>query len=544
MKGMKGSDVFETTGSAFVDLSARLVRNAWSEELEHLFLKALDENEEDAFVLAFQTRDIRGGKGERELFTKMVSILLTHRKRLVIGLLDLIPEYGCWRDLYHLPDIQTEVLNLMANQLSADFIKSNKDESFSLCAKWAPREGKNTPMTKALAQILYHDETKLSHRLKCYRKLVASLNSKLDTTEIKMCARTFAEIEPEKVPGLCVSKHMKAFINQPVKGHGLRHPENKDRMSCRENFQHHLAKAASGKAKVNGAVTRYPHEVIKKIFSGADGAEKDALVAVWNGMVTNVKTLGGLGRTIAMCDFSGSMSCSMNNKDTPYWVSMAMGLLISEVTSHEFKDTFMTFDSNPHWHKLPPTAAGADIFDRVKSIGYISKGYSTDFQKAMDLVLSTLKEKRVRPGEEPKDLIVITDMAWDEACSSSQRSNYSDNSYRHVVKTSLWQTHIEMIREAFKRAGEDLWGSDSGGWTPPRIVIWNVAATCVDFHARSDTEGVIMLSGWSPSLFRILTEEGARIQNPLEALHAQLYDERYDPIRDRLSLLKAPIRVP
>jgi hypothetical protein len=101
-----------------------------------------------------------------------------------------------------------------------------------------------------------------------------------------------------------------------------------------------------------------------------------------------------------------------------------------------------------------------------------------------------------------------------------------------------------MIRESFKRAGEDMWGSESGGWTPPRIVIWNVAATCSDFHATSDTEGVIMLSGWSPSLFRILTEEGARIQNPLEALHAQLYDERYDPIRDRLSLLKAPIRVP
>ena len=88
-----------------------------------------------------------------------------------------------------------------------------------------------------------------------------------------------------------------------------------------------------------------------------------------------------------------------------------------------------------------------------------------------------------------------------------------------------------MIREAFKRAGEDMWGVP---WTPPRIVIWNVAATCADFHATADTEGVIMLSGWSPSLFKVLTEEGARVQNPMEALRVILDSERYDLVRQRL----------
>ena len=159
----------------------------------------------------------------------------------------------------------------------------------------------------------------------------------------------------------------------------------------------------------------------------------------------------------------------------------------------------------------------------------------------MDLVLATLKEKRVRPGQEPKDLIVITDMAWDRACGSSERSAYTDNSYRHVVKTSPWQTHIQMIREAFRRAGEDMWGEP---WTPPRIVIWNVAATCSDFHATADTDGVIMLSGWSPSLFKVLTEEGARVQTPMEALRVQLDDERYDPIRKRLANLRTVIHNP
>ena len=533
--GMKGSDVFDSTGSSLVDLSVRLVRGGWSPELEALFLKALETSEEDTIVLAFQTRDIRGGKGERKLFGQMVEILLKTRPELMIGLLDLVPEYGCWRDLYteHFYGYRPDVVDLVVKQLKAD-ADTKPSATISLCAKWAPREGKNTEGAKAMAAQLFPSEPRLSHRLKAYRKLVAGLNRRLDTTEIKMCSQHFADIDPAKVPGVCLAKHMKAFLNQPLKGRGLRHPDDPDRNACREHFQDHMAKAVKGAAKVNGAVTRYPHQVIKDIVKGAEGAEKDALIAVWNGMVANAKALGGLQKTIAMCDFSGSMQSAGTAKDTPYWVSMAMGLLISEVTSDEFKDTFLTFDSNPTWHNLP---TGTDIFNRVRSIGYVGQGTSTDFQKAMDLVLSTLKEKRVRPGQEPKDLIVITDMAWDQACSSSERSAYTDNSYRHVVKTETWQTHIQMIREAFRRAGEDMWGA-AYGWKPPRIVIWNVAATCADFHATADTEGVIMLSGWSPSLFKVLTEEGARVQTPAEALRIMLDDERYDPIRDRLAVLK------
>jgi hypothetical protein len=95
-----------------------------------------------------------------------------------------------------------------------------------------------------------------------------------------------------------------------------------------------------------------------------------------------------------------------------------------------------------------------------------------------------------------------------------------------------------MIREAFKRAGEDMWG-EGQGWQPPRIVIWNVAATSADFHAMADTEGVIMLGGWSPSLFKTLCEEGAKVMTPFDMVRAILDAERYQPVRDRLATLRA-----
>jgi hypothetical protein len=111
-------------------------------------------------------------------------------------------------------------------------------------------------------------------------------------------------------------------------------------------------------------------------------------------------------------------------------------------------------------------------------------------------------------------------------------NDYTGNTYRHHVKTAPWQTHIEMIRESFKRAGEDMWGV---GWNPPRIVIWNLAAThSGDFHATAETPGVAMLSGWSPTLFEVLQTDGPRELTAMEMLNIELGNPRYDIVRERV----------
>jgi hypothetical protein len=90
-----------------------------------------------------------------------------------------------------------------------------------------------------------------------------------------------------------------------------------------------------------------------------------------------------------------------------------------------------------------------------------------------------------------------------------------------------------MIRENFKRAGEDMFG-EGKGYKVPRIVIWNLAASCDDMHAQADTEGVIMLSGWSAAMFKVLMAKGVQIQTPYAALRYQLDDEMYDVVRERI----------
>ncbi len=560
--GTKGSDVYTATGvgDPRVALSVLLTRGADISTIRSGIdsILAMEDREQavkDLFVLAFQTRDVRGGKGERAVSYEMFKYLLDNAvyTSLASDILDLIPEYGCWRDLFQLAETHAKAKDRVLEITEHQF---HKDEAtmaggkVSLMAKHAPREDKYPDQYKELANRLFTAEPKYSRRLKMLRQALSAMNKVAKTVEVPMCDKHFADIDPAAVPGRALQKYTKAFLNQPSTYRHSEHPRpstDLDRVTCAEHFTEHFAKAAKGEAKLNGSQTVFPHELVKKIMatlsrydyydeqlealvSKITKEERDALVGVWNQMVKDAKEGGGLGRSLAMCDFSGSMQSSGNNRDTPYWVSMAMGLLISEVTTDEFKDVFLTFDSTPQLHHLPK----GDIFQRVASIGgSIAQGTSTDFQKAMDLVLERCKAMRVRPGQEPENLIVLTDMNWDQACASDAYSRYTYNRYRHVVKTDPWQTHVEMIREAFKRAGEDMWG-EGQGLKMPRIVIWNIAATSTDFHAKSDTEGVVMLSGWSPSLFKILQKEGVVIQTPYAALRAQLDDERYDPVRARV----------
>ena len=547
--GVKGSDVYTAkgVGDDRVVLSVKAVRDANPMDLLNTYDRILsngtNEYIKDAAVLPFQIRDIRGGKGERAIFETLFSALAIRHADLAGALLSLVPEYGTWGDLFTLydrcPTLQLAIFNIVALQLEKDedALATGDVASISLLAKWAPREGnRRDKMAGAFAKYLWikpKARTFAASPLASYRKRMSALNRAIKTVEVLECANRWDEIEPKRVPGRARENKRAAYLNEKLgkkgdEGPVLRHPDDPKRMACRINFQEFLAAAAAGTVKISGAQTLYPHELARKMHGISTPDEKNGWNAVWRTMVQNAP---GLGSSIAMCDFSGSMGCGGG---TPYWVSMAMGLLIASVNTGAFKNKFMTFDSTPQWHTVPDGSTLEQGIQSVFQTPGIGHGLSTDFQKAMDLVLGTLKAQRVKPGDEPKNLIVITDMGWDQACASNEASAYTMNTYRHINKTAPWQTHIQMIREAFKRAGEDMWG-EGQGWTPPRIVIWNVAASNTDdFHAQANTEGVIMLAGWSPSLFKILCEEGPRITTPYDGLRAQLDAPRYDPVRTRV----------
>ena len=226
-------------------LSEQLVRGLSDEVVSELISEALEKTSlEDTFVLLFHTRDIRG-KGERRLSMAMWNALLVSEetKALALNLIDLIPHYGCWQDIFKLPSVAwSRMLNIVDAQIQKDEIAACDNSSkISLLAKWMPREGQ--PMANFCAAKLVPGQMFHGARMKAYRKRVSALNKLLNTVEIKMCStneKSWASIDPSKVPGGAMKKYSNAFLNER-KG-CLRYPDSDDRMDCRENFEEHLTK--------------------------------------------------------------------------------------------------------------------------------------------------------------------------------------------------------------------------------------------------------------------------------------------------------------
>jgi hypothetical protein len=529
--GSKGSDVYDSTGDPRVDLSVRLVRGAEPADLTARIKAIAAIDIADAFVLTFNSRNVRGGKGERDIFQTLFASLVESHPDVAGNLLDLVPSFGSWRDIIELfgvnPTLEPALLSLIKTQLTTD-TATPEGKSISLLAKWLPREhSAKDDLSKQLATFLFPEAKTTASGRKLYRQQIAALNRRLDTVETHMCSGTWATIKPATVPGRAGKLYAKAFLN-------VKDKEDPDRVACAEHFKEHFARAKKGEATVHGSKTLFPHEVVKKARTVAlTEPERDQLAAVWASMISDLQKGGGLGDTIVMSDFSGSMQSAGSQGDTPYWVSMALGILGSQACSPAFRGRMMTFDSTPTWHTFP----SGDLFECLATINSrVSQGTSTDFQAAMDLVLRDLKATRCKPGQEPKFLLVLTDMNWDQACASNGTSAYTGNTYRHHVKTKSWETHLDMIKESFVRAGEDMHGPGQG-LTPPQIVIWNLAANPTDNHATATTPGVSLLSGWSPTQFRVLQKEGPRSITPYETLRIELDDPQYDVIRERIAAI-------
>lgn len=522
--GVKGSDVYteEGVGDGRVALFQQLVRGCGREYINNAIQNAFstgasDDVLRDYVVMAFQTRDIRGGKGERDLFYTLLCALFQARPLLIKPLVELIPEYGCWQDAWklwfsvedsvassHAVDVKSAIKDLVVRTWFKD-VATADDKPVSLLGKWLPREkSKYHTLAVEFANAMFPEIEDVNDKLRAYRKSCAALNARLKTTEVSMCGGTWTTIEPGKVPGRLLNKCRVAFLNEirtrkgrPANGE-LRYPDREDRMTCREHFKTHMAAALRGEVSVKGADVVYPHEIVSKYLRGNVTTDEDALLqAQWNAIRDATAAAGGLKGAVPLCDFSGSMS------GTPMEVSMALGILLSEINHPAFRDGMIGFDYTPSWISFKPEMS---LKEKVRHAKFYAQGTSTNFQAACDLILTRLIDYKVPAEEAPKDMIVFTDMGFDQASG---------------MKTSAWETHVERIRNSFTCAG----------YVAPRIVLWNLRAEYKDFHAKANEEGVVILSGWSPAILKAIQKAGVEVRTPYEGMKELLDDARYDAVR-------------
>ena len=593
--GENGCAKLDSSCDPRVDLFFALVRDLPKERLQALVTAVLSDSRitdeqkaHDLIVLTMQTRNCRGGNGEKGLFLEMYMEVYRRFPSTSVKLLPLVAKYGYYKDLVTIADaeeatapLRTAVIEVMAARLRKDAAElaaataeGRKPRGLSLLAKWAPREGSSGKHKKAGPSLAKEVAVKLfceSHpgRERAeYRKVVAALNRALGTVEVKMCGADWANIDPAAVPSAAMLRMRKALLNEAVKGApptaaeretGNRFPEDEDRVACRKRLRQCLLEEGTKKLK---GKQLHPHEIVQKLMRGQRSSEMEEEIygAQWEAIRASVKASlekqsaeaaagstgsaasaatavvrpsGGvnLGQLVPLVDVSGSMS------GTPMEVAIALGILVSELTAPAFADRMLTFETSPSWVKLE---AGASIAEKVQVTQRAPWGGSTNFEAALERILDVCVSAKLTPDQIP-DMLVLSDMQFDQA-------NHN--------RGGAWETQYERIVRRFAESGVKVCGEP---WPAPQITFWNLRGTTQGFPAGADVPGVKLLSGFSPALLKLLLdgdemgedgpEEEVEMENegetvvvkkkrkatPLETLRKCLDDAQYDAVREVLA---------
>ena len=478
------------------------------------------------FRLVGQTRDIIDGKGEYSLAYMLLAIWYKHYPALARFALECFVvgpahPYGSWKDIKGMikymeekktgEDLIVYAIQLLNSQLKED---STADIP-SLAAKWTPREkSSHAKLFVKLALDYYSeyiDSAKTSEMVKRaetkakmdYRKLISSLNKKLDTVQIKQCALTWSEIDPCKQTSITMHKQKRAFLNKTKKGDQRTSLE--DRIACATKFEEFASKAERGEVEIKGkriGLNDFTQEALKLLTNNQEhSSEAQILNAQW---VNNSQQTGKLGKMVAMVDVSGSM-----NGD-PLHAAIALGLRIAEKSL--LGKRVLTFSASPQWVNLD----GCDNFvSMVKWVQRADWGMNTNFYKALDMILDAIVQNNMNP-EDVEDMVltILSDMQIDTADSSY-------GSMMTVIEHKYAEAGMRLHKKPFKA---------------PHILFWNLRSTS-GFPALSLQKNASMMSGFSAALLNLFCEEGLEaLQSctPWSMFLKGINLERYDILEQRL----------
>ena len=452
-----------------------------------------------------------------------------------------------YKDIQNQRDLYSKCVNtivlLVNEQLRADYAiySEHRTDSISLVAKWIPRE-----KSKKFGWLYYYlTMNYFQHEIPCdqthpsyeravnrafmnYRKMISALNKQLDTTQVKMCEKTWSDIDFSHVTSITTHKQTKSFLNVKQNGETSRYPHDADREGCKYNYEEYLRDVKEGKQRIKGARVSVI-DLVKSALSNkhlltplspsSSSPVIDTINAQWkDNSVSN--GADNLGDMIAMCDVSGSMESENSNP-----LHAAIGLSIRVAERSALGPRIMTFSERPQWIQLDTTDSDTFVKQVVKVRGS-HWGMTTNFYYALDLIRQVIEDNKMpRDVVEKLTLVIFSDM---QICEASPE-------LRNIEKKN---TLFENIRQMFAKMGERLYGNtDAETQTPlkpPHIVLWNLRKT-TGFPCLSTDENVSMMSGFSPALLNVFCQKGVNgLKNytPWNTLIETLNNSRYAVFED------------
>lgn len=422
-------------------------------DISDIFFRALAEDEDKALRTLLWMRDVRGGAGERQQFKDLASKLPSEEiKRLI----PKIAEVGRWDDLLAFvgTTAESEAVKAILNAL---------EQGNGLVAKWMPRQDKKgaKPLRKAAGM-----------NPKQWRKYLVE---KTKVVEQDMCAKIWENIEFKHVPSLASARYQKAFTR-----------------NCGERYEEYKTALANGETTINaGAV--YPYDVVKSLRMG----DKVVADAQWKALPDYLQ--GSTENILPVVDVSGSMSAAVGGnpnlscKD----VAISLGLYLSERSKGVFKDEFVSFSSNPHFHHL-----SGSLSDRLQQMKRSGEDMSTNLLAVFDLLVSAAVQHKIPVEHMPTKLLILSDMEFDSCNRGYGRNN---------LDTPM----MNKIKEVYNQNGYEV----------PQLVFWNLNARAGNFPVTKNNLGVAMVSGFSPSIMKSIL--GGKDFNPMQIMLDTIMVDRY-----------------
>jgi hypothetical protein len=416
--------------------------------------------------IALWARDVRGGAGERKIFRDILVDLAKTDPYFGVAIALKVPELGRWDDLLALVGTDLE-------QCAFTEIEIALKEGNGLCAKWMPRQGDVAVKLRKF----------LGWTPKFYRKRLVELTKVVET---QMCAKDWDNINFNHVPSVASSRYKKAFS---------RHTEKyKEWTAALVSKDPEVAKSV----KVNaGAV--YPYDVLKGITTHMYSTSNfQHIQAQWDALPNFV----GDANILPLVDVSGSMTSpaggynaklKSNSGVTCLDVAVSLGLYLADKNTGKFKDTFLTFSSEPQLLHLQ-----GNILDKVKQMVTSKWEMSTNLHKAFDKILHTAIQGNVPQSEMPGVLLILSDMQFDQC------TRYDDSA-------------MEMIARKYTEAGYNV----------PNIVFWNLNAHD-NVPVKYDTRGAALVSGFSPSIVKAVLQAEMDDFTPEAIMMQTIMSPRYD----------------
>lgn len=270
---------------------------------------------------------------------------------------------------------------------------------------------------------------------------------------------------------------------------------------------------AAGKRSISGG-TLLPHSLLAEAL-GVKNVDKDpaakadqqVIEAQWKTMVDKLKQSGALDNSMAVCDVSGSMGyihgVSATDKNVqPILPAVALSIVLSQVSSEPWANSFITFSQNPAIVQIDPTAGLVETAHQMVKADW---GMNTDFNAVFTkLILPMAIEHKIPKNEMIKRLFVFSDMEFDQSVT---------------IDTGGWTTEHEKVAKAFEAAGYEV----------PELVYWNLQGARGAKPIKAEWEGVSVMSGFSSNMLKVFMEEGT-LDEDLEEVEVEEQVEGEDGV--------------